>query len=403
LDIYEKFQLLGVENAPGQELRQGEDGEVLCDLDLSGDPVDFSHGDVNAFPPVPGSFSAFKKGVLEGAAQAYTEYRGRKQIRDDAAEKLSAFMGVTVDPDREIILAPGTQGALFMAAGSVIMPGDRVCFVQPDYFAYRKLVVFFGGVCVPVNLNYMQYADRAGIDLKALESVFQSGVKVFMFSNPNNPTGVIYSHEEIRSIADMAARYQVTLIVDELYSRQIFDGRPYFHLCAEDTVPDSMVTIIGPSKTESLSGYRLGTAFGTAGLIDRMEEVQAIMDLRCGGYNQAVFSVWFDEPEEWMKERVKQHQAIRDRMADVFGAEEGISFRLTEGGSYFFVELPELTVSLKDFVKTARKAAGITVTPGTEFGPQFTHHFRINFSQDPKKAESAAERLVRLVRFFKKR
>lgn len=164
-----------------------------------------------------------------------------------------------------------------------------------------------------------------------------------------------------------------------------------------------MVTIIGPSKTESLSGYRLGTAFGTAGLIDRMEEVQAIMDLRCGGYNQAVFSVWFDEPEEWMKERVKQHQAIRDRMADVFGAEEGISFRLTEGGSYFFVELPELTVSLKDFVKTARKAAGITVTPGTEFGPQFTHHFRINFSQDPKKAESAAERLVRLVRFFKKR
>ena len=147
---------------------------------------------------------------------------------------------------------------------------------------------------------------------------------MFMFSNPNNPTGVIYSHEEIRSIADMAARYQVTLIVDELYSRQIFDGRPYFHLCAEDTVPDSMVTIIGPSKTESLSGYRLGTAFGTAGLIDRMEEVQAIMDLRCGGYNQAVFSVWFDEPEEWMKERVKQHQAIRDRMADVFGAEEGI-------------------------------------------------------------------------------
>ena len=141
---------------------------------------------------------------------------------------------------------------------------------------------------------------------------------MFMFSNPNNPTGVIYSHEEIRSIADMAARYQVTLIVDELYSRQIFDGRPYFHLCAEDTVPDSMVTIIGPSKTESLSGYRLGTAFGTAGLIDRMEEVQAIMDLRCGGYNQAVFLSGL-MTEEWMKERVKQHQAIRDRMADVSG------------------------------------------------------------------------------------
>lgn len=402
LDIIEKFRLLGVENAPGQESRRQDLEPFSADLSLQGEPVDFSHGDVDAFVPVPGSFDMFEMGVKEGAAQAYTEYRGRKSIRDDAAAKLSDFTGSPIDPEKNLILTPGTQGALFMAAGASIMPGDKVAFVQPDYFAYRKLVVFFGGECVPVEMDYMKYTRKAGIDLEQLENAFQKGVKVFMFSNPNNPTGVIYSAEEIRAIADLSARYHVTLIVDELYSRQIFDGHPYVHLCALDHIPESMVTIIGPSKTESLSGYRLGTAFGTAALIDRMEELQAIMDLRCGGYNQAVFRVWFDEPADWMEERVRQHQVIRDTMAELFGKEEGISFRLTEGGSYFFVALPDMTVTLDQFIQTARCQAHVTVTPGTEFGPQFTHHFRINFSQDPEKAAAAVRRLIRLVRFYKR-
>lgn len=402
MDIIEKFRLLGVENAPGQESREQASSLPLTGLSLKGEPVNFSHGDVDAFLPVPGSLEVFEEGVKEGAAQAYTEYRGRQSIRRDIAGKLSKFTGASVDPEQNVILTPGTQGALFMAAGASIMPGDKVAFVQPDYFAYRKLVVFFGGECVPVQMDYMAYTHQAGLDLKGLEEAFQQGVRVFMFSNPNNPTGVIYSAEEIQRIADLACRYHVTLIVDELYSRQIFDGHPYTHLCAQSHVPDSLITIIGPSKTESLSGYRLGTAFGSASLIDRMEELQAIMDLRCGGYNQAVFRVWFDEPRGWMEERVRQHQMIRDSMARVFGSEKSISFRLTEGGSYFFVEMPDMTVSLMDFIGTARQEAQVTVTPGTEFGPQFTHHFRINFSQDPDKAVKAAERLVQMIRFYKK-
>lgn len=402
MDIVKKFRLLGVENAPGQERRKQNIKLPETGISLEGPKVDFSHGDVDAFMPIPGSFDVFEDGVREGAAQAYTEYRGRMSIREDAARKLSAFTGSVIDPEKNIILTPGTQGALFMAAGASIMPGDKVAFVQPDYFAYRKLVVFFGGECVPVNMDYMTHTHQAGIDLEQLENAFQKGVTVFMFSNPNNPTGVIYSADEIRRIAALSARYHVTLIVDELYSRQIFDGHPYVHLCALEQRPESMVTIIGPSKTESLSGYRLGTAFGTPQLIDRMEEIQAIMDLRCGGYNQAVFRVWFDEPEGWMEERVHQHRLIRDSMAGIFGREEGVSFRLTEGGSYFFVALPELKVSLDDFIQTARQQARVTVTPGTEFGPQFTRHFRINFSQDPEKAAQAAERLVQLIRFYRK-
>lgn len=109
--------------------------------------------------------------------------------------------------------------------------------------------------------------------------------------------GCVYSYEEITGIAALAKKYGVTLIVDELYSRQVYPGVPYTHLCAQKEIPENLITILGPSKTESLSGFRLGAAFGTAEIIERMEKLQAIMALRCSGYNQAVFLTWFHEPD----------------------------------------------------------------------------------------------------------
>ena len=245
-------------------------------------------------------------------------------------------------------------------------------------------------------------ANADGIDLAALEEAFKGGVKLFLFSNPNNPAGCVYSRDEILKIAALAKQYGATLIVDELYSRQVYAGVEYTHLCAQSEIPENLITIIGPSKTESLSGYRLGAAFGTAEIIDRMEKLQAIMSLRCGGYNQAVFRCWFSEPEGWLAARVAEHQRIRDDIMAVIKKVPGVTARQTDGGSYLFVTIPELEVSLHQFIRIARAHANVTVTPGTEFGPQFLHSFRINFSQDHDKAVAAMERLFKLMELYRK-
>ena len=402
--LLEKFAKLGCDNAPGQEGRQRAVPLELRGEKLAGTPVDFSHGDVDAHPPIPGSLADFVAGVDKvGGHQAYTQYRGGRETREDLAQKLSAFTGAAIDPDQEIILTPGTQGALFLAIGANMVPGDKVAIVEPDYFANRKLVEFFGGELVPVQMDYFGAQDqgRAGLDLEQLEQAFQSGVKLFLFSNPNNPTGVIYSREEIAAIAALARRYGATLIVDELYSRQVFDGRSYTHLCAQRERPDNLVTIIGPSKTESLSGYRLGVAFGTAAIVERMEKLQAIVSLRAPGYCQAVFASWFAEPEGWMERRVAEHQAIRDELLNKFRACPGVAARTTEAGSYLFPKLPPLAVSGEEFVKILRVHADVTVTPGTEFGPQFTDSFRINFSQDRQAAQAAVDRIITMIERYR--
>lgn len=403
MTIHSKFNRLGTDNAPGQEIRQQIGGlESLMRGDrIEGRPVDFSHGDVDAFPPTPGSFEVFSEGVAAGGRQAYTEYRGSLSIREELAERLASFTAAPVDGRDGMIITPGTQGALFLAVASTVAHGDKVAIVQPDYFANRKLVEFFEGEMLPVRLDYEDTEGRAGIDLSQLEDAFKAGAKVFLFSNPNNPAGVVYSREEIETIAALASQYGVTIIVDQLYSRLCYSGVSYTHLRAQNVDAENVITIMGPSKTESLSGYRLGVAFGSKEVIARMEKLQAIVSLRAGGYSQAVLHTWFKEPEGWMAERIRQHQAIRDDLLKVFHTGSGIRVRTTEAGSYIFPSLPELTVSCSDFARILRLQADVIVTLGTEFSPFSDNCVRLNFSQDHAAAVAASKRLVALVERYR--
>ena len=402
--LTEKFHKLGTDNAPGQEVRQQLDAQSLGlkGDKLNGTPVDFSHGDVDAFTPIPGSFDLFTQGFKQGGAQAYTEYRGSLEIREDLARKLSAFTGSRIAGDDDLIITSGTQGALFLAAASTITRGTKVAIVQPDYFANRKLVDFFDGELMPIPMNYLATDNGAGIDLNVLEEAFKAGAEVFLFSNPNNPAGVVYSQGEISAIAALAAKYSVTLIVDQLYSRLLYEGQDYHHMCARDTGDAKIITIIGPSKTESMSGFRVGVAFGSPELITRMEQLQAIVSLRSAGYNQAVLRGWFAEPEGWMAKRIKQHQAIRDDMMAIFRAVDGLQIRTPQAGSYLFPQLPELSISGLTFVRALRLQADVIVTPGTEFSPYTENSIRYNFSQDHQAAVQATERTVALIERYRR-
>ncbi len=402
MTLEEKFQALRAENAPGQEVRKGtvDIEAVMRGEKLTGVPVDFSHGDVDAFTPTPGALEAWQDGFQRGGQQAYTEYRGASTIRDGLASRLGEFTGRAIDASDELILTPGTQGALFLALGATVTNGTRAAVMEPDYFANRKLVRFFGGEMVPITLHYQTDAGDAGPDMQRLEDAFKQGVKVFVFSNPNNPTGVVYPQDKIDTIARLASQHGVTLIVDQLYSRLLYSGETYSHLRASTHAPENLITIMGPSKTESLSGFRLGAAFGSSLLIERMERLQAIVSLRAAGYSQAALETWFNEPHGWMQQRIAEHESIRDDLLAVFRS-AGFPTATPQAGSYLFPQLPELSVDPLTFVGLLRHQAGVTVTGGTEFAPALTTSVRLNYSQDHKAAVAAAERIVRMVEIYK--
>ncbi|WP_299154544.1 pyridoxal phosphate-dependent aminotransferase [uncultured Tateyamaria sp.] len=398
------FRELGTDNAPGQEVRQsvqhGEDQKKGATL--AGVPVDFSHGDVDAHPPTPSALQAWNQGFERGAAQAYTEYRGLDTLRQRVSQDLGTFTGAPVDYNSELIITPGTQGALFLALGAIVTHGTKVAVIEPDYFANRKLVTFFGGTVMHVPLNYGDDEVNRGPDLGALEKAFRDGAGVLIFSTPNNPTGTVTAAHVIAQIATLAQTYDVTVVVDQLYSRMQYAGEDsYTHLRADQNAPKNIITILGPSKTESLSGFRLGVAFGTAALVDRMEKLQALVSLRAAGYNQAALETWFREPEGWLQDRVAAHQAIRDDLLSIFNG-AGLRTARPNAGSYLYPRLPDLTISLTDFVRFLREQAAVIVTPGTEFARQDTNRIRLNFSQDHQASIAAATRIIDLAKRYAK-
>lgn len=399
MSIAAKFARLGTDHAPGQEVRQqpSDTAPGLTGGVLDGRPVDFSHGDIDAHAPPPDAFRDFAEGVVRGGEQAYTEYRGDVAIRQLLAPRLAAFTGAPVDAAEGLILTPGTQGALFLAMAASVGRGDRIAIVQPDYFANRKLAEFLEAEILPVRLDYLAGGEGAGLDLSQLEAAFQAGAKTFLFSNPNNPSGAVYSPEEIARIVALAERYGTSVIVDQLYARLRYPNCHYTHLRATGIDPTRVITIIGPSKTESLSGYRLGVAFGAPEIVARMERLQAVVSLRAAGYSQAVMRGWFAEPVGWMEARIDAHREIRDDLLTVLRAIEGCRVRTPQAGSYLYPQLPRLSLALSDFVRALRLQAGVTVTPGTEFSPHGNDSIRLNFSQDHAAAVAAAERLAELV------
>ena len=401
MTLDEKFKALETDNAPGQEVRRclGDLNSIMIGEKFEGIFVDFSHGDVDAFPPIPGSDAVWEKGFCKGGKQAYTEYRGDAEIRKRVADALGKYTSTTILAESELIIAPGTQGALFLALGATVTEGIKVAVVKPDYFANRKLVVFLGGEVVPIAMNYKETQSEEIIDLNQLENAFKRGTKVFVFSTPNNPTGLVYSSSTINQISALAAAYNVTLIVDELYSRMLYSGEEYTHLCSCDVLPENLITIIGPSKTESLSGFRIGVAFGTPKLIDRMERLQAIVSLRAAGYNQSVLNTWFEEPAGWMEKRICEHEVIRDELLEIFNKGKLQTIR-PQAGSYLFPQLPPLRVDLLTFVRLLRYQANVVVTPGTEFADDCIDSIRLNFSQDYAAAVAAAKRIVKMTEIY---
>ena len=156
-------------------------------------------------------------------------------------------------------------------------------------------------------------------------------------------------------------------------------------------------------KTESLSGYRLGVAFGSTAVTARMGKLQAIVSLRAAGYCQAVLRTWFDELGNWMEVRIRRHQAIRDDLVSVLRelrrARPSAARWL---GSYLFPRLPQLSIPHRDFVKALRVQANVTVTPGLEFSPHATcSSVRLNFSQDHNSALDALARLKQLAERYR--
>lgn len=354
--------------------------------------MDLTYADTHRFPPPTWVLPDFTA-AASGGGMTYTPYRGDRTVRSTVAESVSAFVGVEVDPDAELILTPGSQAALFLALSAVVEQNDTVALADPDYISDERIIRFLGA----------RVARVPYLDLDSVEAAFANGATTLLFSNPNNPTGAVLDPEAIRSIAKLAIEHDATVIVDELYSRLVYDGRPFAHLVAEPGMRDRCVTLLGPSKTESMSGYRVGAAVAPAELIDRMEDLQGVSVLRAPAYAQHVLTRWLSDDHNFVATRIAEYQKLRDHTVETLHASGLVNITPAQGTAYMFPDATAIGADTQAIALALKTEAGLLVNPGYQFGPSGDGHFRICFAQEERAWDGAMDRMLETLRGLQKR
>lgn len=358
-------------------------------------PLNLTHADTKRFPPPPQVLEAFIR-AARGGGEAYTAYRGDPGVRAALAPNLSQFLGVQVDPERDLILTPGSQAALFLALATTVEQGDTVLLADPDYLSDERIVRFFGGSVIHVPLRWTPDGS-ASLDLEVMDAGLRHHPSAMLLSNPNNPTGAVYPREVVRAIANIARERDLVVIVDELYARLRYDGRPFYHLIAEEGMRERCITLVGPSKTESMSGYRVGAAVAPPRLVDDMEDLLGISVLRAPAYAQHTLVPWLAEDQEYVANRIIEYQRLRDQTLRVFAHAPFLQTRTPQGTAYAFPSLPEAKVPDQEVARRLVIDAGVIVNPGYQFGPAGGGGFRICFAQEETVWASALGRIVEVL------
>jgi aspartate/methionine/tyrosine aminotransferase len=353
--------------------------------------LNLTYADTKRFPPPSWALEAFTRAAC-GGGPTYTPYRGDAEVRRHVARSLTSFLGRPIDPERELILTPGSQAALFTVLASMLESGDRVILPDPDYLAYERLLTFLGASVGRLDLHVN--GGSGEFDPEQLRGLVTDDTRCVVLSNPNNPTGAVLSAETVDLVADVAREHDLVVVIDELYSRLIYDERPYVHLGTLPAMAERSVTVLGPSKTESLSGYRLGVAVAPAATIDAMEDVLSVAALRAPAYAQWALVHWLVDDEQFIAERVVDYQRLRDMTVAKLGASSAVDVVVPGGTAYAFPSLTDPSTSDQDVALALMEQADVIVNPGYQFGSNGRGSFRICFAQEERAWAHALERMA---------
>lgn len=372
----------------GQSLRAAE--RELERAHYDGQLLDLTYADTHRFPPPEWALEEFHH-AAGGRGATYTPYAGDPGVRTAVATNLGTTLGIKAGRDN-VLLSPGTQAGLFAALAALVEAGSEVLLGDPEYLSTERMLHYFGARVTHIPL-LRDGTGSASLDLQALEAAMQRRPALLIFSNPNNPTGAVHSRESIEAIASLSNAHDVPVLVDQLYCRLLYDDTAFHHLVSVGDMGTRTVTLVGPSKTESLSGFRIGVAIAPESVVERMEDVLSVTALRAPAYAQHILSRWLVDDREYVAHRIREYTTLRDMAIDRFAATDLIEVVPARGTAYLFarcaVDIPDQELAL-----ALKTQAGLVVNPGYQFGPGGVGHFRICFAQEEEAWRDALDRIV---------
>ena len=330
--------------------------------------------------------------IADGRGNQYPPAHGVPALREAIAEHQARFYGLHVDPATDVVVTTGASEAIVASLLAFVDDGDEVVTFEPWFDIYDAGIALAHGRRVGVPMR----AATLRPDLDALRAAITPATRVLLLNSPHNPTGVVFSREELQAVAEIAATHDIIVIADEAYEHLWFDGTPHIPISTLPGMFERTVTIGSGGKSFSFTGWKVGWASGPADLIGAVRTIRQHMSYVSGGPFQHALAVGMRMPDTYFEGLRLDLQAKRDRLAAGL-ASVGMGVIPTEGTYFTTTDVRPLGYdSGLDFCRELPQRAGVVAIPHSVFctDPDAPNPYvRWAFCKQPAVLDAAVERL----------
>lgn len=337
------------------------------------------------------------KEILDRLAQvAYEDYHqysitwGAQNFREALAAKQSRFMGRSIDPDSEIVTTCGSTEAMMAAMMTIVNPGDKVVIFSPFYENYAADSILSGAEPIYVPLTPPDFH----FDPNVLEDAFRSHPKALVLCNPSNPCGKVFSREELEIIAELAAKYDLYVITDEVYEHIVYAPHRHCYFAALPDMWERTISCSSLSKTYSVTGWRLGYIIAPPRIIERAKKVHDFLTVGAAAPLQEAVIPGLKFTQDYYDGLLAQYTHKKELFLK--GLDElHIIHNDPEGAYYVLLDISEFGYdSDLKFCEDLARLVGVGAVPGSSFFREPVQHLiRFHFA---KRDETLLEALNRL-------
>ncbi len=333
--------------------------------------------------------------LAEVSAQGPHQYpitMGAPNFRRALAKKCGRFMGRTLDPETEMVVTIGSTEAMVDTLLALTNPGDKVIIFSPYFENYRAQTLFVG--CEPVFVPLIPPTFR--FDANVLEDAFKQGVKAILICNPSNPSGKVFTRQELEQIASLAIKYDAYVIMDEVYEHIVYAPHQHIYMNSLPGMWERTVSCSSLSKTYSITGWRLGYAIAPQPIMDKIKQFHDFNTVGAASPLMEAAVVGLEMPDSYYEEFGAHYAHMKklfteglDRIGMEYTDPEGTYFVLANIGQYMKKGQTDV-----DFCLEMAEKVGVAAVPGSSFFMEDVGNIvRLHFA---KKDETLLEALNRL-------
>lgn len=358
------------------------------------------HGAVNlaqGFPDFdpPAEVVEAAKRALDGGYNQYSITWGARELREAITRRAKAFNGIDADPETNVVVTCGSTEAMMAAMLSLVNPGDEAVIFEPFYENYGPDAIVSGARPRYVRMVWPEWR----IDEEALKEAFTRNTKAVILNTPNNPTGKVFTRDELKMIADLCADRDVVAVTDEIYEHVVFDGAKHVSLATIGDMADRTITINGISKTYSATGWRVGWAIAPRSLANALRRTHDFLTVGAPHPLQIAAVAALDLPESYYEDLKTMYRTKRDPF--VRGLKDsGLDCQSPSGAYYVMADFGRFPFADDwDFAMYLVERLRVAVVPGSSFygKPEDGRRFvRFMFSKRDETLHDAVARLSAL-------